>query len=206
MMHMRNIKNNLIKTGIYISLIAFGYILARFINFPHFEFSKTIDISDILGLVVTIWLAILITTVLEKQKNDHRVEKDLIISRVGSIYEIASSLQIGSNSGQIHLTEASSSLKRINTSLNSIHKIIEKCHFNVSNEIKCKTDTCLSELRDVLTSTPSIPVDQINSNDIPIAVREGIIHYNRERVSQIEVKFETLKDLLLELQIEINKK
>lgn len=203
---MKSLKSNLIKVGIGLSLIAFGYIIARIISFPYFEFSKSIDISDILGLIVTAWLAILVTTVFEKQNSDNRVEKNLIISRVGNIFEIASSLQIGSNSGQIHLTEASSSLKRINTALNSIYKIIEKCHFNITSDIKNRTNTCLSDLRDILTNTPSIPEDQINSNDMPIAVREGIIHYNQERVSQIEVKFDTLKDLLLELQIEINKK
>lgn len=133
---MKNLRNNLIKGFIYISLIAFGYVLTRFIEVPYFEISKTIDISYILTLVVTAWLAILITTVFEKKNNDHRVEKDLIITRVGNIYDIAASLQLESNSGRIHISEASSSLKRINTALNSIYKIVDKCHFNINVDLK----------------------------------------------------------------------
>lgn len=188
------------------SLIAFGYCLSRITDLPHFEVSKSIDISNIISLIVTTWLAILITTVFEKQNNNQRVEKDLIISRVGTIYEIASSLQLESNIGKVHLTEASSSLKRINTALNSIYKIVEKCHFDIDNEMKGRLKENLSELRDILTNTPQISEEQLKGKDIPIEIKDSMIYYNKDRISQIEVKFDGLKNLLLELQVEINKK
>lgn len=203
---MKNLRNRLVQGGIYISCIAFGYVLTRFINIPHFEISKTIDISNVLTLIVTAWLAILITTVFEKQKNDHRVEKDLIITRVGNIYDIAASLQLESNSGRIHITEASSSLKRINTALNSIYRIVEKCHFKITDDLKERLKQILSDIRITLTNTPSLTDEQLNSKDLPIEIKDSIIHFNKERVSQLEVKFDNLKDLLLELQIDINKK
>lgn len=203
---MKNLKNKFIQGGIYVSFIAFGYVLTRFFDIPHFEVSKTIDISNILTLIVTAWLAILITTVFEKQNNDKRVEKDLIITRVGNIYDIAASLQLESNSGRVHITEASSSLKRINTALNSIYRIVDKCHFNITDDLKDRLKNILSDIRITLTNTPSITDEQLNSKDLPIEIKDSIIHFNKERVSQLEVKFDTLKDLLLELQIHINKK
>jgi hypothetical protein len=203
---MKNLRNKLIQGGIYLSCIAFGYVLTRFIDIPHFEISKTIDISNVLTLIITAWLAILITTVFEKQNNDHRVEKDLIITRVGNIYDIAASLQIESNSGRVHITEASSSLKRINTALNSIYRIVEKCHFNITDDLKDRLKLSLSDIRTTLTNTPLVTDEQLNAQDLPIEIKDSIIHFNKERVSQLEVKFDTLKDLLLELQIHINKK
>lgn len=203
---MKNLRNKIIQGGIYISLIAFGYFFTRFIEIPHFEISKTIDISNVLTLIVTAWLAILITTVFEKQNSDHRVEKDLIISRVGNIYDIAASLQLESNSGRIHISEASSSLKRINTALNSIYNIVEKCHFNITVDLKDRLKQILSDIRITLTNTPSITDEQLNAKDLPIEIKDSIIHFNKERISQLEVKFDVLKDLLLELQIDINKK
>jgi len=203
---MTNLKNKLVQGGIYMSCIAFGYVMTRFINVPHFEVSKSIDISNVLTLIVTAWLAILISTVFEKQNNDNRVEKDLIITRVGNIYDIAASLQIESNSGRIHITEASSSLKRINTALNSIYRIVSKCHFNITDDLKERLKQSLSDIRITLTNTPSITDEQLNATDLPIEIKDSIIHFNKERVSQLEVKFDTLKDLLLELQIHINKK
>lgn len=203
---MKNLRSKIITGGIYLSLVAFGFIIAKFITVPHFEISKSIDISNLFSLIVAAWLAILITTVFEKKNNDNRVEKDLIINRVGNIFEIAATLQIESNTGQIHHTEASSSIKRINTALNSIYKIVDKCHFGISTEIKEKLKLNISDLRDTLTSTPVITEEQLNGTQLPIEIRESIIYYNRDRISQIEVKFDNLKDLLLELQIDINKK
>ena len=203
---MKNLKNNLIHGGVYFSFLCLGYVIARFISIPYIEVSKTIDISNVFTLIVTVLLAILITTLFEKKNSDHRVEKDLIITRVGDIYDIAASLQIGSNTGKIHLTEASSSIKRINTALKSIYRIVDKCHFNISDDIKGRLKSCLSELRDILTNTPSISDEQLNFKDLPIEIKDSIIFFNKDRVSQIEVKFDNLKDLLLELQIEINKK
>ena len=77
---MKNLRSKVITGGVYLSFVAFGFIVAKFINIPHFEISKSIDISNIFSLIVAAWLAILITTVFEKRNNDNRVEKDLIIS------------------------------------------------------------------------------------------------------------------------------
>lgn len=206
MMPMKNLKNKLIQGGIYLTFIVFGYAIARLFDIPHFEVAKSIDISNVITLIVTAWLAILITTVFEKQNNNHRVEKDLIITRVDNVFEIAASLQLESNTGKIHLTEASSSIKRINTSLKSIYKIVDKCHFTITDDIKERIKNDLSDLRDILTNTPVISDEQLNSENLPIEIKDSIVHYNKDRVSQIEVKFEGIKDLLLELQIEINKK
>lgn len=206
MMLMKNLKNKILIISIGITLIILGYAIAKYINTPYFVLSKEIDISNLINIAITIWLAIFITDILEKKNNDNRIEKDMMISRIEDLYHITSSIQVESNTGQIHLSEASSALKRINTSLSSVYKLIEKCHFVISEEIKNKLKQCLSDLRDLLTSTPAIPQDKLNSKDIPIEIKESIVYYNKERISQIEVKIETLKNLLIELQIEINKK
>lgn len=203
---MKSLKNNLIKIGIGASLLVAGYLVARYIQIPHFEVSKTIDISNVLSLIITAWIALAITIVFEKQNSDRRVEKDLIISRVGAIHSIADSLQIGSQSGSIHLAEANSSLKRITTALQAVFKIIDKSHFTISEDIKARLNHSLADIRTALTNTPGVTQDPTSLQDIPIAIRDGIVTYNKDRISQLEVKFDSLKDLLLELQIEINGK
>jgi len=205
-MPMKNLKNKLIQFGIYVTLIVFGYAISRFVNLPHFEVSKTIDISNVITLIVTAWLAILISTVFEKQNNDNRIEKNLIITRVDNVFDMAASLQLESNSGTIHLTEASSSIKRINSSLISIYKIVDKCQFSITDDIKERIKNNISDLRSFLTNTPVITDEELTSKDLPIKIKDSIVHYNKDRISQLEVKFDELKDLLLELQIEINKK
>lgn len=206
MLQMKKIKNKIILAGIYLSVFFAGFIVSKFIDFPHFEISKSIDLVNILSLFVTIWLAILITTIFEKRNGDYRIEKDLIINRIGNIFEIASTLQIESITGKIPFTEAASSIKRINTALVSIYKIVDKCHFDISDLIQQKLSSNLSELRETLTNTPRLSEEQIIATELPIEIKDGMIYFNRDRIAQIEVKFDNLKDILLELQIEINGK
>jgi len=203
---MKKLGNNFVWSGLSVSLVAFGYIAARFFEIKYFEISKSIDLSNILTLIVTAWLAILITTILEKRNSDNRVEKDLIITRVGSILSIAESLQLASSNGRIHLTECTSSLKRINASLSSVYKIVSQCRVVIAEDMKVRIKDCLDDLREILTNTPVIPDSQLGAENLPIEVKNSIVYYNQERLSHIEVKFDLLKTLLFELQIHINKK
>lgn len=203
---MKNLRNNVISLCIYLTVFGVGFISAKCINFPHFEISKSIDVINILSLIVTVWLAFIITTVFEKRTSDYRIEKDLIINRIGNLFEIADLLQIESISGKIPFTEAASSIKRINTALTSIYKIVEKCQFNISENIKNKLNSNLTELRETLTNTPRLNEDVIKATELPIEIKNGIIYFNKDRIAQIEVKFDNLKDILLELQIDINGK
>lgn len=187
-------------------LILLGVLIGKFMDFPHFEVSKDIDLVNISSIVVTVLLAVLITVFFDKRRNDNRIEKDLILRRVDNVYEITNGLQNESISGEIPYTEAASSIKRINTSMQSIYKTVEKCQFSIKDDIKESIKSAISELRDILTDTPKMAEDQIENSDLPIEVKDGIIKFNRQRISQIEARFDALKDCLLELEIRINKK
>lgn len=197
---------NILKIAFCICLIIVGVLIGKFIDFPDFQISKNIDLVNISSIVVTVLLAILITVFFDKRRSDNRVEKDLILRRVDNVYEITNELQKESISGQIPYTEAASSIKRISTSMQSIYRTVEKCQFSIKNDIKTAIKKSISELRDILTDTPKMTEDQIENTDLPIEVKDGIIKFNRQRVNQIEAKFDILKDCLLELEIRINKK
>ena len=206
MMLMKNLGNRISTLVLFFTFIIFGFIISRYINIPHFQVSQNIDIANLLSILTTIWLAFFITNVLEKKNSDSRIEKDLIIARVAALYEIAETLQIELGTGKVALTEVASSIKRINTSLQSIYKIVTICNFDIEDDLKSNIKEILSDIRNTLTSTPSVKIEELENPDLPISVRESVIYYNRERVSEIEVKFDNLKNLLLELQIHINSK
>ncbi|MFN0729407.1 hypothetical protein [Polaribacter gochangensis] len=203
---MKNLLNNILKTVFCLLLIIIGILIGKFYNFPYFEISKSIDLTNLFSISVTVGLAIIITVYFDKRKNDNRVEKDLILKRVDNIYEITNKLQKESVSGTIPYTEAASSIKRINTSLMSIYKTVEKCQFSIKDDIKKNLKTAISDLRDKLTDTPKISEELIQNSELPIEVKDGIIHFNKQRINQIESKFDVIKDCLFELEIRINKK
>ncbi|MEX2345699.1 MAG: hypothetical protein WD604_08810 [Balneolaceae bacterium] len=196
----------LIKVVFCVCLVLIGVLIGKFISFPNFEISRSLDLVNISSIIVTILLAVLITVFFDKRKNDNRIEKDLILRRVDNVYEITNELQKESISGEIPYTEAASSIKRINTSIQSIYRTVEKCQFSIKNDIKESIKFAIGDLRDILTDTPKVTEEQIENSDLPIEVKNGIIHFNRQRIGQIESKFDRLKDCLLELEIRINKK
>ena len=90
--------------------------------------------------------------------------------------------------------------------MQSIYRTVEKCQFNIKEDIRVSIKDSISELRDILTDTPIMTDTQIENSDLPIEVKDGIIKYNRQLINQIEAKFDSLKDCLLELKIRVNKK
>ena len=203
---MKNLRTKLKYIGIYSSIFVIGFLIAKFFDFPFFEISKKIDLVSISSIIVTVWLAIVISTVFDKRKSNFRMEKDLVIRRVESIYNIVNKLQVEAITGEIAYTEAASSIKRINTSLKSVYSLINQCQYDIDDTIKDKFQTSLSELRNVLTNTPRIIESEIKKADLPMSVKDGVIYFNRQKISDIESKFDALKDLLLGFQIDINKK
>ncbi len=195
-----------LKVIFCICLVFIGVLIGKFISVPHFEVSKSLDLIDIFSVLVTILIAILLTVFFDKRKNDSRIEKDLILRRVDNVYEITCDLQQESISGKIPYTEAASSIKRISTSMQSIYNTIEKCQFTIKNDIKESIKSAIGDLRDILTDTPKINEEVIENSDLSIEVKDGIIFFNRQRIIQMESKFDVLKDCLLELEIRINKK
>ncbi|MDE0471423.1 MAG: hypothetical protein OXH57_05735 [Ekhidna sp.] len=163
---------NILKVVLYICLILIGILVGKFIDFPYFEISKSIDLVNVTSIVVTVLLAVLITVFFDKRRSDNRIEKDLILRRVENVYEITNELQKKSISGEILYTEAVSSIKRISTSMKSIYKTIDKCQFSIKDDIKTSIQNTIGKLRDILTNNPpKVTKGQIKKLDLPIKVK-----------------------------------
>jgi len=198
---------NILKVVFCFCLILIGILTGKFVYFPYFEISKNIDLVNVTSIVVTVFLAVLISVFFDKQKSDNRIEKDLILRRVENVYEITNELQKESISGEILHAEAIFSAKRIYTSMQSIYKTVDKCQFSIKDDIKTSIQNTIVELKDILTYTPlKVTEDQIEKSDLPIEIKEGIVKYSRQRINRIEAKFDVLKDFLFELEIRINRK
>jgi len=198
------LKRILVKVGIYGSFFLFGLIFQRFTDFSYFKFSNEIDLVNIFSLLVTIWLAIFVATVIDKQKSNLRNEKDLIIKKVESIFAVVELIHAKTIRGSFTYVDAASLTKRLNTSLQTIYKVLEKTNLTIQEETKLNFKSTISELRDLLTNTPKLDEFKLVSEKPPIVVKDGILHISNSRVSVIESKCEQLKNQLLELEIEIN--
>lgn len=205
-MPMRKRFNTLVIVGAIVLAFCFGFVVSKMIDFPQFKISESIDLVNVLSVLVTVALALLITFLFDKIKSDNRIEKDLIMKRVDNVYELVNDIQKDVVGGSIEYTEAASMTKRIYTSMTSIYRTIDKCQFSIKDDIKVSIKNSIKGIKNILTDTPRIDEEKINGSALQVEVKDGVIHYNRELLSRIDAKFDELKDLLLELELRINKK
>ena len=196
--------SNILKIIFCICLLIAGILIGKFHDFSDFTLSTTLDPVNISSSIATIILAILIALFFDKRRLDNRIEKDIILRRVVKLHDVASQLKEEAAKGKITLTEASSGVKRLNTSIQSIYQTVEKCHFSIDAEIKSELKESIINLRDILTKTPTRSNTELDNNEITVA--NGTVIFTDERIAKIESVFEILHDKLFELEILINKK
>ena len=176
-----------------------GFLLGKLYKIPYFELEKKINPVDIFSIVVTISLAIIITKYIEKEKEDTRTEKDLLIKRLDNIFD-----WLEDNKAKIYLEayyqEVTYYIKKISTNINYLFSAIAETEIKANN-LKSDINNSIKNIRDLMTNTPLI-YDLFNN---PITVEKNIIKYSIFRKNEIEVEHDHLIESLLRLQLLINK-
>ena len=91
---MKRVKKNVINITIAVFVgIIVGFLLGSRWLQPLFSIDSTISFLDIISILATIGMGIYIVTTLEKEAQDHRVEKDLYISKVQEIEALLSEVE-----------------------------------------------------------------------------------------------------------------
>lgn len=193
------------RIALCMAIFGSGVVAGKLINIKYFQIEEKVNLIDILSICVTLFAAWYISSILEIEKQDKRTEKDLIIRRTEDIYKLIDDSNQKIITGSIPFQDATSHLKRIHISIKSIYKVLIKTGLNPEPVLKTQLNSNTRKLRDLLTNTPMITPQQIQNSNLPIAVVNGIIHLNQNRIAEIETEYDKLKDNILELQIGINK-
>lgn len=197
---------NIFNIILYLVFIIFGIVIGKFFTFPFFEISKEIDLVNVSTILVTILLALLFTHYFDKQKTDYRIEKDIILKRVEEFYQIVEKMQNKCVTGNIPYSEAAFFCKRLYLSVKYLQRSILLCHFSVDNNQIDSITKQIRNLKDILTDTTKLNINEISDTDLPTEVKEGVINFNNEQINKIEKEFDLLKSLFLDFEIMINKK
>ena len=179
-----------------------GVLFGVFLNIPYFSVDGKINIIDALSLVCTILLAIYITKVLEKSKEDKRNEKDLILIRTDDIFQIITTISSKISPSGINYNEITALLKRLSMSIQVIYNVLNLISIEIDPKSKALINDSVRKIRDLLTDTPvesEIPPLVLFS---PIRITNNNILLSTLRITEIEV--DKLKQNLLLLQISIN--
>ena len=201
---------NLPVIVLYVFLIAFGFSLRCIISYQISDFSldKNINIVDLTSLFLTLFLAYLVYAVLDKNKETRVKEKDIIINRIQEIYDFVQTVSLTHNDSRADFTPTVANLKRLHRHFVNIDKIVKLTTIDMPSKYKDELLTLTRDLKSLMTSTLQTAEIQDYTQaqiPIPISISEGQIIYSAIRNNEILVKFDDIKNKIIEYQFEVNK-
>lgn len=166
---------------------------------PWLTFSSTIDPLEGIAVLGTIFVAIYVSSILETQMDSDKVQRDLALRRANDLDDGIHELATFVTSPGQNISDINFRLKKIFLLSQSVNKLL-KLIKHVKNGFPEDFEGLHKDLKNLMTNTP---IDQVQANDSPVTIKDGKISYTRERLREIEIKIDKIKDCIFELQIHI---
>lgn len=197
-------KKKVINIIVLFTVFSIGFTTSKLTNWGYFTLNKDISIIDALSLFVTIGLAIYISKILEKEVQESRVEKDLFINKLCEIEIVLGNIEdyVESKDSSFSKVNSKVHLCRIlkNSFFESLKDILSKSNKTIFAELENKVSININNLKRLLTETP---IDKNNSS--VVSLKNGIVNYSDDRVLDIKVEINSIKDSLFKTKVKINK-
>ena len=181
---------------IYAALVTSGILIGNFLHISYFKAQKEIDLTAIASIVTTLFAAWYIARIIEEEKEENKVEKELILRRTEDFYQFV--LQCRSRIDS--LTEVTSNLKRMYVSVKSIYKLLEQVNLGTDLQIKTEIENSIRKLKDLLTNTPIS-----TAANAPIVIINQQITLSQSRIAEVDTEFDLLKDNIVIMELAINR-
>lgn len=191
------------KLLICIILIGFGWVLGQYFeNFSLFTYSYEISLMDAITLLGTALMAWYVARVLEKNIQDKRLEKDLILNKIDEVDQAINALiNLNSSGDEIAYVKVVHLLQKSRKWSSRFWSIIDKKYKPLYKKEKNRYDDMMVKIRQVnRLCTYTSPA----GNDQDIRILDGIITYSDNRKYELDSKLESIRDDLLEFKLEVN--
>ncbi|HLM57969.1 MAG TPA: hypothetical protein VK422_17825 [Pyrinomonadaceae bacterium] len=199
------LRKHRLEAGLAVIFLLIGFLMglaSRFTLPFQLQFEDKVNAVDILSIICTVILAWIVATVLDKQKHAENTSKEIIVRRLEELYAFISDTAARSTSTDFPLTSATSSTKRINVTLSSVYSLLESIGSPVNDDLKKEIENQVIKLNELMTSSP---VDDGTGVQPAVKVDKGMLYFNPERKLEIEAGFESLKNHIISLEIEVNR-
>src|SRR5258706_6320244 len=113
----KKLSKKVIKIAIYSAFLSTGFVVGKIFSVSYFSIDTKINIIDVLSILTTLFAAYVLSTVIDKEKEDHRTEKDLILKRIEDIYQLIEDTNLKLTASTVPYQVAASKIKRIYISL-----------------------------------------------------------------------------------------
>lgn len=192
---------------IFFSLAIFfiGFISDKFIRYwSFFTIKKELDLpATILGFItiaVTISAAFWVAKILENEKDESRIEKNLIIDKIQNLFVLTDQFYDKVATRRLPLLEVTAILKRVLTNLALVKDILSNTRISQPSDLQKEIEASIKSIRDLLTNTPTEP-----SQSDPVTVVDGQVNISENGMLALDVEFNHLTNCILKYQLAINK-
>jgi prepilin signal peptidase PulO-like enzyme (type II secretory pathway) len=199
------LRKHRLEAGLSVIFLLIGFLIGLAFRFSlpfQLQFEDKVNAIDVLSIVCTVILAWIVATVLDKQKHAENTSKEIIVRRLEELYAFISDTAAKSTEPKFPLTSATSSTKRINVTLSSVYNLLESIGSPANEDLKTKIEHQVIKLNELMTSSP---VDDGTGVQLAVRVENGILNFNQARKLEIEAGFESLKNYIISLEIEVNR-
>lgn len=198
--------NIVVKILLALLLIIVGWTLGQVLeDVSPFNLDWSISVSDVLAIIIELFLACYIARLIEKGVQDQRVEKDFFINELSDTQQALTELERScSRTTPLSLYVTVYEVEKAKKNLLRIWSIMEvrnKAFYNKHKSEFEKLVTLVKELNSQLTDSSYFNnVDGCN----PVKITKGLIHLNHTVQPAIGKTFNKIKDSLFDWKIKIN--
>ena len=178
-----------------------GACIGKMMHSDYFVLQKEINLVHVLSVLCTVFVAVLVAVLIDRNKSKSKSEKDLFLNRINQITAIADCLHDKIIERSISLIEATSRLKRIRSSVRCIYQAFASTN-KLIGITEVSVQAILKEINTLMTYTPS--GQEVEGAILPICISNNVCTYSVSRSAEIEGQIELLKNTLFRIQIEIN--
>lgn len=179
-----------------------GVLIDRSVkNWPILTLKYDVDVFSalvsLISLVVTLFVAFWVTTVLEKQSTDTRTEKDIIIKHVDLLYLIIEEVREKVRSGTMNYPLAASNMKRLNVNTSSVVQSMVKAAIETEENHELLIQGEVATVKDLLTNS--------KPNDPDLLIVNNIITFSQERQILVDTHLDKVRNEIYKFELAINK-
>jgi hypothetical protein len=190
-----------------ILLFVLGWTFGQlFESWSYFEIDNSLNVSDVLNIVVDCSLAVFILRVIGKRDEENRVEKDFYIKEYDKAQEVINLIEKDcSLQNVLSYDEINYGLTRCRKIIVQVWKQIQEIHADFGKQNATKQSALMNNLNSLNTKLTDTKYYKGMQNVSPLKITNRKIYLNNTIKPHINEDVSKLKQNILEMKILVNK-
>lgn len=200
-------QRNIVKLMAAILLFVLGWTFGQlFESWSYFEIDNSLNVSDVLNIVVDCSLAVFILRVIGKRDEENRVEKDFYIKEYDKAQEVINLIEKDcSLQNVLSYDEINYGLTRCRKIIVQVWKQIQEIHADFGKQNATKQSALMNNLNSLNTKLTDTKYYKGMQNVSPLKITNRKIYLNNTIKPHINEDVSKLKQNILEMKILVNK-